>query len=171
MRFAPLVLLVVLAVLAGCSRSEPTPPAPKTASGAAITSEEQVCDLLTNDEVTAEIHAPVTGRRLPQAGEYGAPSCGWQTSEDPKAPGISVVLFFHPEAPDMTKSFHGKLDSVCKSERKDISGLGDEAALCRALWVLKGKTYFSVGPMSPDPAIDWSAADERLARHVLERLP
>ena len=139
--------------------------------GKAITSEEQVCDLLTADEVTAELKVPVTARLLPKAGEYGAPSCGWQTSDDPSSMGVKVLLFYHPDSVEGPKYYKEKLDGICHGKQEVIADLGDEAAFCGGVWVRKKNSFFNVSPLHGDKSIDWKAVDERLARLVVTRMP
>jgi hypothetical protein len=160
------------------AKDDPKPAlgAPVTAV-AKITSEEQVCDALTPAEVEAELHEKVTARMLPRAGQYGAPECGWLTSDGPDAHGVKIVMFFNDsEGKSVERSkqyFADKLASLCKPEAKrEIPDLGDEAALCGGLWVRKGTTFFSIVLRRPTGTPDERMATARhLVEHVLPRLP
>jgi len=174
------LLLGGLLVWSACARkSEAT----KEAAANAIQSEDEICNLLTDEEVTAEMKQPVTGRRMPSSGQYSAPSCGWLTAEAPDSPGFAVTLFFHPDATDAPGSFKRKVKDVCSAPTlfankpsepgqppQPIEGLGDEAAVCRKLLVRKGNNFFFIDQKG-DPAATWQESARRLAAKVVSRLP
>ncbi|MEO8185050.1 MAG: hypothetical protein ABI895_40105 [Deltaproteobacteria bacterium] len=174
------VLLGCLLFFSACARkSEAT----KEASANAIQSEDEICKLLTDEEVAAEMKQPVTGRRMPSSGQYSAPSCGWLTAEADDSPGFTVTLFFHPDATDAPGSFKRKVKDVCSASTyfankppepprptEPIEGLGDEAALCRKLLVRKGNNFFFIDQKG-DSAVPWQEGARRLAAKVVSRLP
>lgn len=131
---------------------------------------EDVCALLTTDEVTTELKKSVSAKMLPRAGEYGAPTCGWFSAADaPGTPKLRVALFRGNERG--RQAFTKKLEDVCRANRVKVDNLGDEAALCGELWVRKGSNFFYVSSRAGDADVPWPAAVERLARLVLTRLP
>jgi hypothetical protein len=163
--------------LLACARK---PEASKEAPGEAIHSEDEICKLLTADEVAAELKQPVTARVMPSTGQYSAPSCGWLTAEAPDSPGFLVTLFFHPDSEDAPKNFQEKIKTVCNAPAlpkevpapaQPIAGLGDEATQCRKLLVRKGNNFFYVSRQKGDPAAPWQESAQRLARKVVSRLP
>ena len=182
-RFIPIpalpVVLSGLLVFGACKqKAEPA----AEASANAIHSEDEICNLLTDEEVSAEMKQPVTGRRMPSSGQYSAPSCGWLTSEAPDSPGFAVTLFFHPDASDAPGSFVKKVKDVCRAPinlpnkpplrvpEEPIEGLGDEATLCRKLLVRKGNNFFFID-RKPDSEEPWQESARRLASKVVSRLP
>jgi hypothetical protein len=148
-----------------------------------IRSEDEICKLLTDEEVGVEMKQPVTGRRMPSSGQYSAPSCGWLTSDAPDSPGFLLTLFFHPDSPDGPSNFTRKVKDVCnvptyegnkppvQEQQRAIEGLGDEATLCRKLLVRKGNNFFFIGRQKGDPAVPWQDVARRLAAKVVSRLP
>lgn len=162
-------------LIAACSKSAPSTPAaspsPVPVPGKAITSEEQVCDLLTVDEITAELKVPVAAHRPPKSGEYSAPSCAWQTSDDPNSMGVKILLFYHPDSVEGPTYYKEKVDGICHGKQQVVADLGDEAAFCGGLWVRKKNSFFNVSPMHGDKSIDWKAVSERLARLAAARMP
>jgi hypothetical protein len=153
------------------------------APASAIRSEDELCNLLTDEEVGFEMKQPVTRRRLPSSGQHSAPSCGWLTSDAPDSPGFLVTLFFHPDSPDGPSNFTRKVKDVCSAPtyvgnkppvhepQQTIEGLGDEATLCRKLLVRKGNNFFFIGRQKGDPAVPWQDSARRLAAKVVSRLP
>ena len=150
---------------------------------AAIRSEDEICNLLTDEEVGVEMKQPVTHRRMLSSGRHSAPSCGWLTSDAPDSPGFLVTLFFHPDSPDGPSNFTRKVKDVCGAPtyvgnkppvhelQQAIEGLGDEATLCRKLLVRKGNNFFFIGRQKGDPAVPWQDGARRLAAKVVSRLP
>src|SRR5262245_30848262 len=104
----PALSLVLSGLLVLCACKQKGESAPE-ASANAIRSEDEICNLLTNEEVGAEMKQPVTGRRMPSSGQYSAPSCGWLTSDAPDSAGFVVTLFFHPDSADAPGSFTKKV--------------------------------------------------------------
>lgn len=183
LRFIPLPALpLVLSglIVFGACKQKAEPAAEPSAN--AIHSEDEICNLLTDAEVSAEMKQPVTGRRMPSTGQYSAPSCGWLTSEAPDSPGFGVTLFFHPDASDAPGSFAKKVKDVCSSSvllrnkpplrvpEEPVEGLGDEATLCRKLLVRKGNNFFFID-RKPDSEDPWQESARRLAAKVVSRLP
>jgi len=177
--FALRLVLSGSLVLGACKqKSEPAP----NASADAIHSEDEICKLLTDEEVSAEMKQPVTGRRMPSTGQYSAPSCGWLTSDAPDSMGFVVTLFFHPDSRDAPVSFKTKVKDVCSGPiivpnkplrhvpQQPIEGLGDEATLCGKLLVRKGNNFFFIG-LNHDADIPWQEGARRLAAKVVARLP
>jgi hypothetical protein len=166
-------------VVSACKQKGESAP---NASATAIHSEDEICELLTDEEVGAEMKQPVTGRRMPSTGQYSAPSCGWLTSDAPDSTGFAVTLFFHPDAPDAPGSFKSKVKDVCSAATfrrnkppvhvpvQSIEGLGDEAILCRKLLVRKGNNFFFIDPKG-DEEVPWQDGARRLAAKVVARLP
>ena len=173
------LVLWSLLVLGACKQKGES--APK-ASANAIHSEDEICDLLTNEEASAEMKQPVTGRRMPKSGQYSAPSCGWLTSDAPDAAGFLVTLFFRPDSADGRISFAEKVKDVCRSATlfrnkppvhepiQPIEGLGDEATLCNKLLVRKGNSFFFIG-WKGDEETPWKDGARRLAAKVVSRMP
>jgi hypothetical protein len=163
--------------IAACSKSSPSSPsvpaaAPVPVPGAkVITSETQVCDLLTDEEVSAELKVPVTARELPKSGEHSAPSCGWQTSDDPNSMGVRVLLFYHPDDPEGPQYYKEKVGDLCGTRGQKIEDVGDEAMGCAGIWVRKKNSFFNVSPLHGDKSIDWKTVIPRLARLVAARMP
>ena len=172
-----------IVIASGCSRRES---APTSASSAAppgataksapviVRSEDQVCELLTPEEIKATLNWKTSPRRLPKAGEYGAPECGWFVSDAPNAMGVSVLLFIHAEPGHGKESFAEKMSSMCRGmQRQELQGVGDEAVLCRGFWVRKKDVYFCITPRNivPDAGISWRETDTTLARYIMARLP
>jgi hypothetical protein len=170
-------------IVSGCSRRESAPtsassatPTGATAKGAPVIvrSEDQVCELLTPEEIKATLNWKVSPRRLPKAGEYGAPECGWFVSDEPNAMGVTVLLFIHAEPGHGKESFADKMNTMCRgAQRQELQGVGDEAVLCRGLWVRKKDVYFCITARNlvPDAGISWREASTTLARYVMARLP
>jgi hypothetical protein len=166
-----------------CSRRESRPSSASSASSGATTgktvpivvrTEDQVCDLLTPEEIKATLGWKTSPRRLPKAGEYGAPECGWFVSDAPNAMGVSVLLFIHADPGHGKESFADKMSTMCRGiQRQDLQGVGDEATLCRGFWVRKKDVYFCITPRNivPDAGISWRDADSTLARYIMARLP
>lgn len=174
----PFVFFGLLVFGACKQKSEPA----AEASANAIQSEDEICSLLTAEEVSAEMKEPVTGRRMPSSGQYSAPSCGWLTSEAPDSAGFRVTLFFHPDSSDGPSTFTKKVKDVCSAPtyvankpvqepQQAIEGLGDEAVLCRKLLVRKGNSFFYIDRQKADPGVPWQDAARRLAAKVVSRLP
>lgn len=174
----PLVFCGLLVVGACKQKGEPA----AEASANAIKSEDEICNLLTAEEVSAEMKQPVTGRRMPSSGQYSAPSCGWLTSEAPDSAGFRVTLFFHPDSSDGPSNFTKKVKDICSAPtyaankpeqepQQPIEGLADEAVLCRKLLVRKGNSFFYIDRQKGDPGVPWQDAARRLAAKVVSRLP
>ena len=180
--FSPSALPLVLSgliVLGACKqKAEPT----AEASANAIRSEEEICKLLSDEEVSAEMKQPVKGRLMPSSGQYSAPSCGWLTGDAPDSPGFLVTLFFHPDSADAPDNFKKKIKDVCSAPvylrnkppvhvpEQAIEGLGDEATLCRMLLVRKGNNFFYVARKGDEEG-PWQEGARRLAAKVVSRLP
>jgi hypothetical protein len=174
----PLVLSGLVALGACKQKGEPAP----EASASAIRSEDEICNLLTDEEVGAEMKQPVKGRRMPSSGQYSAPSCGWLTTDAPDSAGFLVTLFFHPDSTDAPGSFAKKVKDVCSAPvylrnkpplhvpQQAIEGLGDEATLCRLLLVRKGNNFFYVARKGDEDS-PWQDSARRLAAKVVSRLP
>jgi len=166
-----------------CSRREslPSSTSSATSSGDAakgapiiVRSDDQVCELLTPEEIRATLNWKTSPRRLPKAGEYGAPECGWFVSDAPNAMGVSVLLFIHAEPGHGKESFADKINSLCRgSQRQEVQGVGDEAALCRGFWVRKKDAYFCITPRNvvADAGISWREVDTVLVWYIMARLP
>jgi hypothetical protein len=182
LKFPSLALHLVLSgsvVLGACKQKSERAP---NASAKAIQSEDEICKLLTDEEVSAEMKQPVTGRRMPSLGQYSAPACGWLTSDAPDSTGFVVTLFFHPDAPDGPGSFTTKVKDVCSGAilrpnkppvrvpLQPIEGLGDEATLCSKLLVRKGNNFFFIA-RKDDEDVPWEEGARRLAAKVVARLP
>jgi hypothetical protein len=196
-------MLCGLLVFDACKRkSEPSAEAPASAMAVAasatpeaaasatpearvavIRSKDEICNLLTDEEVGFEMKQPVTRRRMPSSGQHSAPSCGWLTSDAPDSPGFLVTLFFYPDSPDGPSNFTRKVKDVCSAPtyvgnkppvhelQQTIKGLGDEATLCRKLLVRKGNNFFFIGRQKGDPTVPWQDSARRLAAKVVSRLP
>ena len=169
-------------VASGCSRREsaPTsassaPPPGAAAKGAPVIvrSDDQVCELLTPEEIRATLNWKTSPRRLSKAGEYGAPECGWFVSDEPNAMGVAVLLFRWAEPGQGKQAFADKLNSVCRGARQDVQGVGDEAVACGGFWVRKKDIYFRITARNvvPDAGISWRDADATLARYIMAHLP
>jgi hypothetical protein len=183
MRRSIALSLAGVLVVSGCSRRESAPMSGSSTAppGAAakvasviVRSEDQVCELLTPEEIRATLNWKTSPRRLPKAGEYGAPECGWFVSDAPNAMGISVLLFIHAEPGHGKESFADKMNSMCRgTQRQELQGVGDEAVLCRGFWVRKKDVYFCITLRNvvPDAGISWRDADTTLARYIMARLP
>lgn len=175
-------LRLVLSGLLFCGACKQKAEPAAEASAKVIHSEDEICNLLTDEEVSAEMKQPVTGRRMPSLGQYSAPSCGWLTSDAPDSPGFTVTLFFHPDATDAPGSFAKKVKDVCSGfvyprnkppvhvPEQPIAGLGDEAILCSKLLARKGNNFFFIDRKGGDEA-PWQESARRLAAKVISRLP
>jgi hypothetical protein len=188
-------LLVIMVLAAGCSSKETgektkeskpetaakpsKEPEPAVPAVQKLPDAEHACDALTPAEVEEVLKLKTTAKMLPQAGEYGAPECGWLVSDAKDAAGVTVTLFFQDTEAESKEYFAKKLDSVCmnyetkKDARLVVLDLGDEAAFCGGLWVRQGTSYFSVTtPGASTADIEaYKAAQIALARRVLPRLP
>jgi hypothetical protein len=180
-----IVVLSLVGIVLGashCSRREtgPSSSSSATSSGAAekgvpiaVRSDDQVCELLTPEEIKTTLNWKTSPRRIPHAGEYQAPECGWFVSEAPDAMGVSVMLFGYAEPGQGKQAFAEKLKSICRGARQDVQGVGDEAVACHGFWVRKKDVYFCITPrnVGADAGISWRDADTALARYVMARLP
>jgi hypothetical protein len=171
------LLLCCVSCFGACARKSE---AVKEASAGVISSEDEICNLLTADEVAAEMKQPVTARTKPKTGTYSAPTCAWLTGDAPDSAGYTLTLFFHPDSPDGPENFKEKIKHVCDVPEpmnkpppptKPIEGLGDEAALCRKLLVRKGNVFFFMDRQKGDPAVPWQEGAQRLASKAVSRLP
>lgn len=143
-----------------------------TASTAVISSKDEVCNLLTRDEVFAEVKRPIMARQPPKNSPYGVPECTFLAGEGPDAEGYVLTLYFRPEIPDGPALFTAKVQDTCAhSPQQPLKDLGDEAVLCSKLLVRKGNVFFLLSRQGGDPAVPWGDAAQRLARKVLTRLP
>jgi len=138
-----------------------------------VRSDDQVCELLTPEEIKATLNWKTSPRRLPKTGEYSAPECGWFVSDEPNAMGVSVLLFRWAEPGQGKQAFADKLSSVCRGARQDVQGVGDEAVACGGFWVRKKDIYFCITArnVARDAGISWREADTTLARYIMARLP
>lgn len=124
----PLVL-VAATVLAGCGGEDDGSATGSSSSGAeasqdgggAVAATPVACDLLTTEQVTAAVGAPVkegaaTGGPAVTGGRFS--TCVWQ-SDDPASPADTATVTIYPNA--------AAADSARGSDDMDVEGIGDQA--------------------------------------------
>jgi hypothetical protein len=194
---AALSMILLAAAVPACSKKSGTDEAPPgsgtaaaagSAAGSAapavevIRSEDEVCDVLTPEEIKAELGIDTVARMLPRAGEYGAPTCAWYVDPPgdadaaPPPRGVSITMFLQDTEADGKEYYDKKLESVCgmlpkDAKRIDVSGVGDHAAVCGRLWVRSGSTYFSMSQAGGGAGTTPEERLEQLKRLALKVIP
>lgn len=179
------LVIAALVVVLGCSKK--TTPSPSTqaiasaptapissapAAPSVIQSKDEVCNLLTTAEVSAELKQPILPGHQQAIGIDTPPQCAYLTGNEPEATGFVITLYFHPESPAAAAVFAHTVLATCAHEpQQSITALGDEAVLCSKLLVRKGNVFFTLFRQNGDAAVPWGDAAQRLASKVLTRIP
>lgn len=160
-----LVLVLSLAALSGCGKSESTMPdaAPATSAqeeaqpqATAARSAPKACDLITADEMTAMVGEPVQGTPDEGGGRTG---CVWQPASGGMPYVELKIEWGGGEAAMMASGFLGKVEPGINSAFDD---LGDEAVQNGAgVWIKRGDDLVTITPVGTENS-------ESLVRKIYE---
>lgn len=178
------VVAVALIALLGCKKkstagetAEAGPSSPSTQESSpvpdhVIQSKDEVCNLLTSAEVSAELKMPI-GFARQRAIALDAPTeCIYPAGDGADATGVALRLSFQRERLNAGAGFAHALLEVCGHDaQQSVPSLGDEAVLCSKLVVRKGDTFFVLSRLDGAPAVQWADSAKRLARKAVARLP
>lgn len=137
-----------------------------------IQSKDEVCNLLTSAEVSAQLKTPIQFARQRAIMPDAPTECIYPTDDGKDAGGVVVRLSFERPGSSGSSGFAHTVLEVCGHDaQKRVSALGDEAVQCGKLLVRKGESFFVLSLLRSEPAVPWDEVGPYLARKMVARLP